>query len=111
MKLVIDTNILMSSLMKEGKTREIILGGEHDLLSPDFLRREIKKHEDLILDKSNLSQDEFEILLTLLLEEIEVVHVDDYEDKLSEVRKCFARFKGCSLSCFRNRRGLFNLER
>lgn len=40
--------------MKEGKTREIILERDYDLLSPDLLGGEIKKHEDLVLNKLHL---------------------------------------------------------
>lgn len=42
MKLVIDTNILISALASEGYTRQLVLESGHDLLSPDFLKTELE---------------------------------------------------------------------
>ena len=42
MKLVIDTNIVISALIKDGKTREIIMSGKFELVSPDFVLDEMR---------------------------------------------------------------------
>ncbi len=51
MKFVIDTNVLISALISDDVTRELILEMEEELYSLDFLESEIEKHKDRIKDK------------------------------------------------------------
>ncbi|MBU3924300.1 MAG: hypothetical protein KJ592_05260 [Nanoarchaeota archaeon] len=65
MRLVVDSNILLSGLIRDGKTRELLIDSPFDLYAPDSLVREVKKYKDYILKKSGLVDGEFEILFII----------------------------------------------
>ena len=73
MNIVIDTNIFISALIKDGITRKIILDFDYNLLLPEFAFEEIKEHKSEILKKSNLSEREFNILFLRLLKYIKII--------------------------------------
>ena len=83
MKFVIDPNVLISALISDSVTRELILEMEEEFYSPDFLESEIEKHKDLIQEKSDLSSTELDSLLTILIENIFVAAEETYENKIN----------------------------
>ena len=54
MKLVIDANVVISALIADSKTRELIVTLDPDLLTPAFVHDEIENYEDLIVEKSGM---------------------------------------------------------
>jgi predicted nucleic acid-binding protein len=58
MRIIIDTNIFISALIRDSLTREIILFSGHEFLMPEIIFKEIEKHESLIVEKSGLSKGE-----------------------------------------------------
>lgn len=60
MDLVLDANVLLSALIKEGFTRAIILGGAVNLYAPEFLLDELTKHMGIIVKKSGMRRCELE---------------------------------------------------
>nr|WP_246084321.1 PIN domain-containing protein [Salinadaptatus halalkaliphilus] len=54
MKLVIDANVVISALIADSKTRELLVTLEPDLLTPAFVYDEIESYQDLIVEKSAL---------------------------------------------------------
>ncbi len=105
MKLVIDTNVIISALIKESITREIILDSNHLFVSPDFLVSEINKHRELIKEKSGLSEEKLEVVLQMLLREIEILPREEYnssmekaEDILGEIDQKDVPFLACALA-------------
>lgn len=88
MNIVIDTNILMSALIKEGITRYIITDFGLNLLFPELEFREIENHKKEILKKSELSEKEFNILLISLLKYIKIIKTEkilDYREEANEI--------------------------
>ncbi len=83
MKFVIDTNVLISALISDNVTRELILEMEEELYSPDFLESEMEKHKDLIKEKSGLNSTELDSLLTILIDNIFVVAEETYEEEIT----------------------------
>ena len=62
MKLVVDTNILITYFWKNSETRKIITHGEDlELVAPEFALEEINKHKYGILKKTKISEEEFKI--------------------------------------------------
>jgi len=51
MKLVLDSNIIFSALIKKSKTRDIILSDFFELYAPEYIFNEIIKHEELNLEQ------------------------------------------------------------
>ncbi len=84
MELVVDSNIIISALIRDSLTRKIILDSNHRFYAPEFLRTEIEKYEDLIKEKFNLKESEVETLLNIVLVEIEILPIESYEDKLDK---------------------------
>jgi len=81
MELIIDANILMSALIApQGKTFDLIYNNRIRLFAPEFLLEEVKKHKEEILDKSGLSESDFEIFLTLIISRIEIISKSEFEN-------------------------------
>ena len=77
MNIVVDTNVFMSALIKEGATRNLIINSNDALLFPEFEFDEIEKHKTEILEKSKLSNKEFDDLFASLLKYVQIVKTKD----------------------------------
>lgn len=73
MKLVIDTGILISALLKDSATREILLFSAIDFLLPEYAIEEIERHKDNISIRSGLSKEDIEIVLSLIIENVTII--------------------------------------
>ncbi|MBX0297957.1 PIN domain-containing protein [Haloarcula nitratireducens] len=78
MKLVIDVNVVISALLADSKTRELIVTLNPDLLTPAFVHDEIETYEDLIVEKSGMEPNRVTQFLELLFQYIEVVPADEF---------------------------------
>nr|MBP8016677.1 nucleotide-binding protein, PIN domain-containing protein [Candidatus Gracilibacteria bacterium] len=75
MKIVIDTNIFISSLFKNGKKfREIIWNPDNEIFAPNFLVVEIFKHKDKIVKYSGMVEEDLLNELYLLLKSINFIN-------------------------------------
>jgi predicted nucleic acid-binding protein len=83
MKLVVDSNIIFSALIKKSITRDIILSDLFELYAPEHIFNEITKHKELLLRKSKLDGGDFEALLLLLQKHIHLVIKDKYYEKMT----------------------------
>ena len=79
MLLVIDANIALSSLIS-GRLTDLVLSPKLDLVAPERFFSEIKKHKAEALEKSRLSETEFDILLFLLEKKISLVPMEEFID-------------------------------
>ncbi len=73
MIIIIDANILFSALIKNSKTREIILKSDEFFLFPSYIFIEMQKHKDDLLKKSGMLEKEFRRLLQLILSKVLIV--------------------------------------
>ena len=78
MKLVIDANVVISALIADSKTRELIVTLEPDLLTPAFVYDEIENYEELIVEKSGIEPNRVTQFIDLLFQYIEVVPADEF---------------------------------
>ncbi|AKH97341.1 PIN domain-containing protein [Halanaeroarchaeum sulfurireducens] len=78
MKLVIDANVVISALIADSKTRELIVTLEPDLLTPAYVYDEIENYEELIVEKSGMEPGRVAQFIELLFQYIEVVPADDF---------------------------------
>ena len=76
MNLVIDTNIIISALIKDSLTRALILNTKYNLIFPSFIFEEIKNHKKEIVKKSKLSDEEFDILFSTLINYVKIIPID-----------------------------------
>ena len=73
MKIILDSNILFSALIKDSKTRRIILEYEGFYLFPQYIFEEMEYHTEELLRKSELSKQEFNTLLAIILKKVTIV--------------------------------------
>ena len=85
MKLVVDTNVLMTYFWKNSETRKIIiLNDEIELIAPEFALEEINKHKEEIIKKSKISEEEFKVSRIDLAISVKFFSVDYYKDFLKK---------------------------
>jgi len=78
MKVVVDTNRIIASLIRDGLSRRLLLGSNLDFYSPDYALTEIRRHGREVIEKAGISENELEILLSIIFEGITVVPKEEY---------------------------------
>jgi len=78
MELVVDANVVISALIADSKTRELIVTLEPNLLTPAFVHDEVENYEALIVEKSGMEPNRVSQFVDLLFQYIEVVPADEY---------------------------------
>lgn len=79
MKLVIDANIIISALIKDGFHRALIISDKFTLISPDYIIGEVEKYIPYIAEKAELDISDVELNFVLLFRHIAVIPKTDYE--------------------------------
>ena len=74
--LVIDTNIFVSELIKDGLIREILMNSDINFIFPEFGITEIYKYKADIINKAKINEKEFDILLLRLLRYIRLIPLE-----------------------------------
>ena len=87
MNLVVDANSVMSALIKEGKSAEILLSFSLNFYTPEYIFEEIEEHKEEILEKTHRTKDEFDSILMDIKEVIAVIPKEDFEDYIVEAEK------------------------
>jgi predicted nucleic acid-binding protein len=87
MDLVVDANILFAALIKKGATSNLLFSNELHLYAPEFLLNEFEKYRDLIIEKTERPDIEFEELLSVYLRRINFVPTEEIVPYLTEARK------------------------
>lgn len=78
MKLVVDANVIISALIADSKTRELVVTLEPDLLTPAVVHDEIERHDSLIVEKSGMGGDRVQQFVDLLFEHVQTVPASDF---------------------------------
>jgi len=86
MKFVVDTNVVISALIKDSITRKLIYSPKLELFLPDFSLQEIEKYAEEIQDKSGMNKEEFDLLLRLILSNFLIVKNKKYEKYIEQAR-------------------------
>ena len=90
MRFVIDTNILLSALIKDSTTRKIIVKSGWDFYYPEMSFHEVRKYKDLVLKKSGMDEVDYNKLLDLILGHINIVPDEQILKKLDRAKKVIA---------------------
>ena len=69
MDLVVDANVLVSGLIKDSITRELMLNNDLDLYTSDFIFIELFKHIKELAKKADMTVNEFNDMAELLIVE------------------------------------------
>lgn len=86
MKLVVDTNKIIASMIKDSYSRRIISDPRFQFITPDYTLQELSKYEKTIRKKANLTHQEFDILLALIFEHITITPKEEYKEFLDEAQ-------------------------
>lgn len=86
MKILADTNRIIAALIKEGTSRDILFDENFEFITTDYTITEIRNHKDELKRKTKLTDEEFEILLTLIFERIRIIPHEEYEDFIEECK-------------------------
>tara|TARA_Y100000310_G_scaffold72788_1_gene68896 strand:+ start:1050 stop:1472 length:423 start_codon:yes stop_codon:yes gene_type:complete len=82
MILIVDANVVISALIRDGKSRELLIYSPFTFYSPDSLLESIEKYKDEFVKKSGLTLEEFEVVLNFILKRIIIVKKEEYESQL-----------------------------
>ena len=91
MRVVVDSNRVIASLIKDSTTRQILFDKNFYFIAPDFITTEINKYREEIMGKAILNEEEFDILISIIFENIEIVpeenykkHIESFKSKISD---------------------------
>ncbi|MCI0503213.1 PIN domain-containing protein [Candidatus Micrarchaeota archaeon] len=87
MQLVVDTNVLISALLARSKTYELIVLGDLELFAPEFSLEEIEKHSVELRGRMEVSKEEFNVALSLILSKVTVVNRSQYKQYEDRAKK------------------------
>lgn len=106
MQIVIDSNILFAALIKDSLIRKILFLSDIDFIFPYLMFEELEKYKSKLVEKSKLSNQEFNIILDKIkkrLTLIETEHLIPYRKEAFELVKEIDPkdylFIACSLYC------------
>jgi predicted nucleic acid-binding protein len=88
MEIVLDTNVIISSLLRNGITRKILFLAPFEFFTPSSTRSEIEKHKDELIRKSKLESDAFQYLMETIFHKIQIVNLhslEPYKNKSIEI--------------------------
>lgn len=91
MELVVNTNRIVAALVKEGKSRQIILSNRFELYTVDFGIEEVRKYKETIIKKAHITDKEFDFLMKQLLSKIAVL--SEAEISKDNIRKALEIMK------------------
>lgn len=84
MKIVADANILFSSLIKEGKSIELLLNFSLNIFVPEFILSEIEEHKKEIIEKTNRKEEELNEIFSLISQIITIIPKEEFEDCIKQ---------------------------
>ena len=87
MILIVDTNEIISALIRDSSSRRILLSPRFFFYTPDFTLDEINRYIPLITRKSSLPKRHVLLLINDLLERAQVIEFDRYKQKYLEAEK------------------------
>ncbi|MBU2100842.1 nucleotide-binding protein [Candidatus Micrarchaeota archaeon] len=88
MELVVDSNIAISAIISsKGKTRELLFLDKIKLFAPHLLLSEIFKHKKEIIKKSGLSENEFNLAVSIILSRINFVSLHGFGSFIKKAKQ------------------------
>lgn len=85
MILVVDTNIIIAAALKRSVTQDLVFNSALQLYTPEFVKDEIQKHKEELLEKGGYSEEEFNIILSIVFLKITIVPQSEYKNLKNEV--------------------------
>jgi len=90
-KLIADTNVLISALVKKSTVRGLLLNPLFEFYVPEHCIEEIERHVGEISERSGLSVENVFLLLGVLLASVQVVPAEGVVKKYKEAEKIMGK--------------------
>ena len=88
MKIIIDTNIVVSALLNEqGKTRELLSADDFILYSPDFLLMELEKYKTILIEKSGISEENYDLAISIIISKIKLITYEEFQEFIEQAEQ------------------------
>lgn len=87
MKIIVDVNAILSALIRDSTTRKIILNSEFDFYFPEPSLHKIRKYNNYVLEKSGLTEGEYNKIMATLFKYIQLVPTEEVEKNWDEAKK------------------------
>ena len=87
MIIVTDVNIIISALIRGGLTRSILVNSGWNFCFPEQALVKITKYQPLIIEKTNLSKEEVEILTKSILSCVKIISIQGLAPYLEHARE------------------------
>lgn len=87
MKIIIDSNIVISALIYDSVKRSIISFSKIDFYYPEDSINELCRHKNEIMKKSGLNEYSYELLLDYLLDRINILPEKDIVSHIPQAKK------------------------
>lgn len=101
MILVVDANVVLAALIKNGRTREVLMSHKFRFVAPDFLKEEIEKHGKYVKEKAGLTDSEFNVLISLIFSEIEIIPQTEYHPTIRKAKELIEDVKDTTyVACY-----------
>ena len=86
MKIVIDSNRIIAAIIRDSTTRQILLNKKFEFIAPSYVFSEITKYKDYITRKVNINSEEFDTLLSLIFENINIIKASEYDNFIKKLK-------------------------
>ncbi|MBI2136089.1 hypothetical protein HYU06_03390 [Candidatus Woesearchaeota archaeon] len=90
MLIVVDVNIVISALTA-GNIADLILSEKLELISPELLFVELRKHKEEIKQKSLFSEQEFERVTSILEAKIKIIPLEEFAHLISQAEQLLGK--------------------
>lgn len=87
MRCVVDSNIIISALIKKGVSRFLLFDFNAEFITSAYTLSEIEKHKKEILKKSGLSENEYQRLVEITFRYIKIISPNKYNFEMDKARK------------------------
>lgn len=87
MNIVVDVNALISGLLKDSTSRNIIVNYDDNFYFPEPSLHKIRKYKQYILDKTGFSEFEFIVLFHYLLKFIKIIPTEEILQHWDEAKR------------------------
>jgi predicted nucleic acid-binding protein len=87
MQLIVDTNIIISALLKAGTTRDILFHPSLSFFLPEYSLDEIRAHWDFIVKKSKLTSVELTGLLRIIMGIVNIIPESVFGERITQAKE------------------------
>jgi predicted nucleic acid-binding protein len=87
LEVVLDSNVLFRMLISRGDIIDLVFSTNLKIYAPQRLWVEFINNKKEILSRSNLSERDFQVLSSLLLDRIILVKIEEYKDYIPKARR------------------------